>query len=294
LTYQQKTISSAPATIYNTNLSGVGVAVMAFTDSSQVFTDLTSTISSKSQSPAISAGQQQSMSMTFSYILLFVKTGPVAGGTVPTSALPKVNGSFGLSFCADGPACGVMTDVSTVQVGALNAGSGQIPFTVPTCQIDDVTVQMGTHDLSELPGKGQPLSSSTSFNLNLHDCSILNGVGGLYDFSSLQPSYSDGYNAIYYTITPVYGADDVYGAAGVMKLDAAAGSATGIGIQLSGNQTFSTATSFGSLNTAAAQLRKLSPGYAVTPMLYARYFQTSDAPTPGSANSKATITLSYR
>jgi len=187
---------------------------------------------------------------------MFVKTGPVATGIVPP-----------ITIAAAAP-------TSNEAGGGIATNSGlEIQFvtmamlvTSRACTTPDVSVFLGTPKSSVFTGKGSS-SQLVGFDISLNGCPA-------------------GMSAIHYQIdaaTPVVDAANA-----VIGLDANS-SATGVGVQLldgDGNPAIlGRRQPFAGYNSATGGSFKIP--------LQARYRQTGDKVTPGSANAAVTFTMNY-
>ncbi|WP_233838253.1 fimbrial protein [Paraburkholderia sp. ZP32-5] len=261
-------------TVWNTNLAGVGIAVAVNASGgscSTSYQDLAAkNISGWTGTLCVGSGGGFNYRYTGLVEVALVKIGDITAGTV---------NNLGTIFKAT-----VATNVSgVVKVGTSTAISntsgstfmwnylmGSAPaVSVQACSTPDVSVDLGSHPLSEFTGIGSPLNPNpTKFNVAFNNC----------------PS---GFNKIQYQFIPVNAVLDPTN--GVIALSSDS-SATGIGIQLKdGNQAvlkYNTQYTLSSYNTAT--------GGSYTIPLTANYYQTAASVTPGSANAVLQLTLSYQ
>ncbi|WP_312429358.1 fimbrial protein [Achromobacter sp.] len=187
---------------------------------------------------------------------MFVKIGPVATGILAPITIAAAASS---SNEAGG---GIVTDTSL----EIQFVTMAMAVTSPVCTTPDVSVFLGTPKSSVFTGTGSS-SQLVGFDISLDGC----------------PS---GMSSIHYQIdaaTPVVDAANA-----VIGLDANS-SATGVGVQLldgNGNPAIlGRRQPFAGYNSATGGSFKIP--------LQARYRQTGDKVTPGSANAAVTFTMNY-
>jgi len=187
---------------------------------------------------------------------MFVKTGPVATGIVSPITIASA-----ASFSNE------VGSALTQNPGLeINFVTMAVLLFSQACTTPDVSVLLGSPKASVFKGKGTS-SEPVPFDISLNGCPA-------------------GMSAIHYQIDAVTPVLDAANA--VIGLDAAS-SATGVGIQLldgDGNPAvLGTKLPFTGYNSASGGSFKIP--------LRAKYRQTGDKVTPGSANSAVTFTMNY-
>jgi type 1 fimbria pilin len=270
-------------TVYATPISGIGVYVWS-NQNNLPAPNFRSVSLTSSTSYSMTAGGAGNIGSDVSFDIYLVRTNaPLgAGGAINGSNLPTLHFNFGPNINGIGN-----TDY------LIGAFTGSINVVTSTCTTSsNTTVQMGAHSTTELSGPGTTTSTWVPVNISLTNCPAFYGyTGETTDVRSTNTGspyspFTVGSNAIQFSVSPQYGVANA--ANGVMNL--ASGSASGIGIQLanaSGTPVqFSTNINSG-LNLTQTQ------GQNYTIQLQARYYETGSSVTAGSANSSATITLTY-
>ncbi|MEX1842747.1 fimbrial protein [Enterobacter cloacae] len=269
---------AASGKIYQTDIPGIGVAVRV----AEGYTPLRDSAYFIRDS-AGSRGRGRNR------IILFIKTGPVSPGVISGSNLPTLRDYI--------PATPGYTGLPLTT--ARLRFSGSLTVRAPTCKTPDVTVNLGTHEISQkFKGKGS-YTDWVSANIPF-ECSA--GFTGYYPSgnntisiagSGTLPAGTPTNNQLTLTIKPLNEAIDA--ANGIMAVDKKDGAATGIGIQLNtpnngwenlpaeGNVDFNKPLSWSIINSR--------PVYWP---LRARYIQTTDKVTPGPANGKIVFTINYK
>jgi type 1 fimbria pilin len=227
--------------------------------------------------PFTPEGTERDLSSAFSvvrwYDVILVKYAARVGSGVITGAdLPVVRATYGSN-----------------NLVVLEGGfTGSLTVAGRTCRTPDVIVDMGDHLLRELSGVGTG-TASVDVPIVLSECPAFHaryrqdrtrdsGIG-----STVLP------NTIEYGISPTFGAYDAPN--GVMNLDAAPGSASGIGLQmLDANDV---AVPLSRFRNSQLPLEAVDNASYTIP-LKARYVQTSDSVAAGAANTTATVTLRYQ
>ncbi|AQV98719.1 type 1 fimbrial protein [Cupriavidus necator] len=187
----------------------------------------------------------------------FVKTGPIAAGTVSLAGTVAQIGMAQLSGSAYINLQQVVPAVVT----------GNPVFNELACTTPNVTVNMGTHKNSEFTGAGS-FTSSTGFSIALNNCPAgINLVKYQVDAATtiLNPSNS------------------------VVALDSAS-TAAGVGVQLLDDT--GSVVPLGTAKTLSGYSTGTGGSYTIP--LKARYYQTGATVTAGTANSAMTFTMTYQ
>lgn len=213
----------------------------------------------------------------------FVKTANTVGsGTVLASKLPTALYSFGQAS-------------SMVGIYEINL-SGSLTITTPTCNItpasQSMTVPMGSHHVSEFTGKGSGTAWKNA-SIQLNNCGWFygNGPSSVVSFDGTSNNVQAGLtnNAADITLTPLDG--KITASDGIMAIANNASAASGIGIQLSSSESVS-----GKINLDSVYTHVLpnDGSQTITIPLFARYIQTENTLSAGSANGKLEYTINYR
>lgn len=212
--------------------------------------------------------------------VFFIKTGNISPGTITGGNLPCVGVNY-------------TNDVNSPENQVANiCMSGSINVVASTCKTPDVTVPMGSYDVSAFNGKG----SATKWNdasIKLTDCPVYYGYGSsgswYADGSGTNNSGSPTKNALTVQLTPV--TTVVNNSEGIFSLLTEGNAAGGVGIQLAyGNNVAQEFVNFAETKTYQMELG--STGISTIPLV-ARYIQTDTRVTPGQANSAVTFTINY-
>ncbi len=167
-------------------------------------------------------------------------------------------------------------DGSTLPELCINSGgkakviirfTGTLEITEPTCKAPDKTVDMGVHHINTFTGKGSGTRWEDT-SIVLTECQYA-------------PSLS-------ISISPVNLANDQK--KGIMEIDSSGDAAKGIGIQLRYGLTGNSFVEFGKKHKLNASM---SNSLGIKIPLSARYIQTEDKVTPGTASGRVTYTMSY-
>ncbi|MEL0554868.1 MULTISPECIES: fimbrial protein [Enterobacteriaceae] len=275
------TLIPSGSRVYTTSLPGVGVA---FNTGAQG-NDLVSAASCSdsincSFVGAVSTGEVIGAEYTLSVLLIKTASGPVTPGMINGESLPSFERLYGQA-----------DSMVVVQKSSLK---GSVTVTAPTCTTPDVKVMMGTWDASQFAGKG----SGTEWQ----DASIrMTGCGQFHGYYAGHTQVNGGavssngpatQNQYTFKLTPLTTIID--NTSGIMAVDAGESSAGGVGIQIG----------IGSLTSAASNFIRFNRGYSAnlpvngfTSMsipLAARYVQTGERITGGTANGKVTFTVQYK
>lgn len=212
---------------------------------------------------------------TTAYDISLIKIGDVSAGTIRGSDLP----TFEYVEIGD----------NTIRM-LLGSFTGSLNIVSRTCSTPDVTVNLGTHQMSALSGIG---TGTNWVNVPIR----LNNCPAFHDAYRRNLTNDDGVsmpnrtaNQIRYRVNPV--TSIVNPAQGVMALqpDGTNQTATGIGIQMAdaGN----TPIAYGTNRASGLALTATNDASYIL-NLRARYYQTGTTPTSGQANGAATVTLIY-
>ncbi|WP_447897831.1 fimbrial protein [Stenotrophomonas sepilia] len=204
-----------------------------------------------------------------------VKIGDVGAGTIRGTDLP----TFEYVEVGD----------NTIRY-LLGSFTGSLNIVSRTCSTPDVSVNLGTHQMSALSGIG---TGTNWVNVPVR----LNNCPGFYDAFRNNLTNDDGVtaprrtaNQIRYRVDPI--TSIVVPTQGVMALqpDGVNQTATGIGIQI--GDADSNPIIYGSTRASGLTLTQ-TENASYTFNLRARYYQTGATPTSGQANGAATVTLIY-
>jgi len=219
--------------------------------------------------------------------LVFIKTAStVTGGVINASQLPTALYSYGQS--------GSMLDVYKITL------TGSLQVTTPTCDISPVsqtmTVNMGTYQVSAFSGKGSATGWKNA-SIQLANCGQFYGnipsgkLGGTFNGTTMTtPDLVNNFLTV--KLTPRNGTASATDAAnGIMKIDDEALSATGVGIQLSSSES---TTGIINLTTGITQTLPKDGTRNITVPLYARYIQTENSVTAGTANGRLEYVITYQ
>jgi type 1 fimbria pilin len=215
--------------------------------------------------------------------VVFIKTADVvSAGTIEGSQLPTALYSVGQNDS--------MAGVYKVSL------SGSLQITYPTCNITAaskaMTVNMGKHDITAFTGKGATTEWKNA-SIQLVNCGwfygyVPNGYSaGTFDGNTI--TYNTRSNSLSITLTPLNGSEDA--AKGIMKIADHPLKATGIGIQLSSNESTSGLID---LTTGITQTLPKDGTQSITVPLYARYIQTADSVIAGKSNGLLEYVITYK
>lgn len=287
--------------IYPTNVPGIGVAIFYFGGNSGYqtvttnkplrldITDAGTTLPPGPNNTHVSIGFSVAAQM------MLIKTGPVASGaTVNGIALPSLHG-FAYT---DQSYVGTPLDLWWLSF------NGSMTFISQTCQTPDITVDMGSYDIStNFKGEGS-VTEWKDASIQLQNCPTFNGYHGFdnpqtADNSGVTSGATVTANLLRVSLRPLTSIIDA--ANGVFAVDASSiggGSpATGVGLQLGYTADINaTATSPTTIWTEGTSWNVILPGDGRASFripLAARYYQTSSAVTPGQADGKVVFTLDY-
>lgn len=207
---------------------------------------------------------------------------PVSAGIINAGRLPTVIYSLGQQ--------GELVPIYQISL------SGSINISVPTCDISlasqRMTIQMGSHFKGDFSGIGTGTDWKDA-SIVLINCTQFYGnssAGGSgATFNGTSTTYSIAPNRAELSLAALGGIEDA--ANGIMKLDAHAQKATGVGIQLS-----TTRSTSGKVDLSSPVIYPLPQdgSSTITIPLYARYIQTENTVKGGVANGRLEYTISYQ
>lgn len=286
LTYENTPLPLSPwhpakGLVYETGVPGLGVAI-GYTD--------------KNPAPSYGVYDFSSVGTNNMHLglkqilyLMIIKTGPVSPGTINATSLPRF-------IVRTEPTPGVT--MSPFIVNRLSF-TGQLNVTAPTCKTPDVTVNLGTHEISQkFKGKGSYtdwVSANIPFECPLYFYGYYpdNNTSLAITGGGTLPAGTPTRNQLTLTLEPL---NEVIDAAnGIMAVDKTEGAATGVGIQLNTpNNGWEDLPAEGNVDFNKPLLWSLINSRPVFWPLRARYIQTADKVTPGPANGKVVFTINYK
>lgn len=254
-------------TVYETNVPGVGVAVWY---SGQGFPITTEGETNLPPPTAFLLWPQQS------YDVSLIKIGPISPGTVTGASLPQ------FEYRMTGVNRNVLIWSGRVQ-GSLNIVSR-------TCTASDVPVNLGIHQMSEIPSMGTA-TGWVDVPVVLRDCPAFFGrYRGNLTTGTVQTANGRVDNRIRYRVDPVTAVVDRARSIMALQDDGVNMTATGIGIQI--GTAADESVGFSAMRDSGLALTEANNAQ-YTLMLRARYYRLSAAASSGQANGAATITLEY-
>lgn len=275
-------------TTYETGIPGIGIAIWYSNQNTGATTstpDLQATVS-------VVPGTNRGFPTPFKFSL--IKIGSIQPGTLNGADLPSVimkaesNGVSGLPL--------------TLLRGNF---SGVINIVSQTCQTPDVTVQMGTYEITQY---FRSVGSSTPWvdsSIQLINCPRFYGYYSDSSLINYDPQSGSGSinsttaNLLKISLQPATNIVDTTNGVIEVNANGSTGSpATGIGIQLG-----YTPGNINASPTAPTTIWHNGDSWSVTPPndgtanfripLAARYYQVSPVVTPGPANSQVTFVIDY-
>lgn len=254
-------------TVYETNVPGVGVAVWF----------------SGAGFPIVSEGETNLppptaflLSPLQSYDVSLIKIGPINAGSVTGISLPQ------FEYRMTGANRDVLLWSGRVQ-GSLNIVSR-------TCSASDVPVDLGVHQMSEIPAVGST-TGWVNVPVELRNCPAFFGrYRGHLTTGTVQTANGRVDNRIRYRVDPVTAVADRTRSVMALQDDGVNMAATGIGIQI-GTQA-QDSVGFNTMRDSGVALTEVNNAQ-YTIMLRARYYRLAAAASSGQANGAATITLEY-
>ncbi len=255
-------VSPTYGNVYQTSVPGIGVAVL---------TGNGATLPATVQTVPQSAGVNWSAGGANVFQMVLIKTGPVSPGTVTGSGLPVTQ---------------MTTGTNSLQI-QLASFTGSINIAAGTCVTTDVTVNLGTHKLSELTGVGSG-TGLVNVPIQLNNCPAFYGQGQTV-IGGVTVPLGPTANTISFQVNPTTSV--VNASQGVMALTSTgSGAATGVGIQMLNAS--GAPIQYGTATPSGLALSQVD-GASYTINLQARYYQTAATTTAGQANGSATVTLIY-
>ncbi|WP_337264247.1 MULTISPECIES: fimbrial protein [unclassified Serratia (in: enterobacteria)] len=265
-----------PNRVYQTSVPGIGVAISSDLSNQAIPTTAFTT--------TYSGTGYYSFSIRINAVLSLIKIGAVSPGTITGGSLPTVRLNLGPD-----------PSVSNSVIRIYNLSyAGSLNIVSQTCTTPDVNVPLGSYETSifNAVGTATPWMDAS---IVLNNCPRFYGY---YNNTSFNTSPGSGAttvntavaNVLNVNLTPQNSIWDT--ARGIMNVTSSTGSATGVGIQLAWGD-----------KSASPQPMNWNQTYSYTPgnstattfkiPLSARYYQTSNAVTPGRADGKVTFTINY-
>ncbi|ESN53169.1 fimbrial protein [Enterobacter sp. MGH 16] len=266
------TLGSKSGIVYETGIKGIGI--MFWYSATGFPLSLQGTCTNASCSGAFSFQSDFSL----------FKIGDVEPGVIQGSNLPVARYSVGQS----------QTNAVDMLEVAL---SGSISITTPTCRLAEPNkvVLMGNESINSFSGKGSAAGWKDA-SIQLINCPTFygntgnRGSAGTWTGSTVNGSSTLIYNSLTLTLMPANGIVDA--TKGIMAINTTEpNSASGIGIQLVTNQSSVTPAALGTSTTTVLPTDGTA---AFTFPLFARYIQTLDNVSAGSANGMLTYTVEYK
>lgn len=221
------------------------------------------------------------------FYVKLVKTGPIAPGNqqVLASSFPVFQFSVGL-----------ISPVASETKFMTIRFSGAINFVTKTCQVEDVDVDLGSHQLADFPKTGS-VSEWKDFNITLKNCPPFHG----YAFSASSYYHDENgnltgdnrrsENTLDMAFASVYGNYNLT----VANIEGGAGAAEGFGIQMAINDgsTVILSPPYTYNQKRLGITLTTSDGANYTIPLKARYYRYGSKPKAGKANGAITYTVNY-
>lgn len=276
--------------VYPTNVPGIGVAVIpsgAAFGSGSASAPMPYDIRKAGDTYTTTGTSGRAEGYPQTVVVQLIKTGDILSSSeVLATTFPTMQFSHG-----------VVSQFEQTFLTVRVAGSAKI---VPgTCQVDDINVDMGTHQLSAFSGNNSA-TDWKEFDITLRNCPPFYG----YNSSSSNFTYTQATgerggagtitdNQLRFVFNSVYGTPDLLNS-NVALLEPGQDAATNLGIQLvyaSGGNVFLNGRTV--VNPGGITLTNADNATYKIP-LKARYYRYSTAAvTPGKANSAVTFTVSY-
>ncbi|MBN5048780.1 type 1 fimbrial protein [Stenotrophomonas maltophilia] len=254
-------------TVYETNVPGVGVTVWY---SGRGFPFLVEDETNLPPPTVLRFSPAQAFDVSL------IKIGPINAGTVTGVSLPQ------FEYRMTGANRNVLFWSGRVQ-GSLNIVSR-------TCSTSDVPVDLGVHQMSEIPAAGTT-TGWVNVPVVLRNCPAFFGrFRGHLTTGTVQTANGRVDNRIRYRVDPVTAVADRARSVMALQDDGVNLTATGIGIQI-GTQA-QDSVGFNTLRDSGLALTEVNNAQ-YTIMLRARYYRLAAAASSGQANGAATITLEY-
>ncbi|WP_141398647.1 fimbrial protein [Enterobacter sp. CC120223-11] len=277
--------------VFPTNVAGVGVVIWKNGNSSNKYF-LTSTIVDSNTAISHDSAGDSGIGPHVKYFgLALVKTGPIASGAV-------VNGSSFPHWVWDVRA---QSGYSGLPITVLTASyTGTSTFVTKTCTTPASTVvDLGKYDVTDATFSGPGVTTKwVDSSIVLNNCPEFSGYHGYSGYQTIDGSGAptDGSRTANIFTISVSPANSVSG--NVIGLDAVAGAASGVGVQLgyTPGDISAAATSPTTIWTAGEtwDLTPPAAGGTVKIPLAARYYQTASKITPGIANTQVVINIYYK
>lgn len=270
--------------VYQTSVPGIGVLITGLTSYGSIGSALFPRVESTYQFVDGSGTNKG-----HGYQLWLIKTGPVSAGAVNGATLPTVK-----SYIPTTPGyTGLPLTLGTLKF------SGSINIVKGTCNISNVTVNMGKHALSEFSGVGSA-SAWKDAPIILTNCprfygtySNANTTVQLTGSGSLPAGTPNG-NVFNVYLLPK--SDEVFDATqGILNINAPNGetAAVGFGIEIGWGKASGSPTTF-NFNSAKSFAAPNNGNPTIAIPLAARYIQTQSQVMPGIANGRVTFVVDYR
>jgi type 1 fimbria pilin len=249
--------------VYQTSVPGIGAVITA----GAAGTALPATLATYNFT---AGGYATPLGTSGQTTLYLIKTGPVSPGTLTGSGLPVTHQTEGTNS---------LEALVSSFIGAINIVAG-------TCVTPNVTVNLGTHTLSELTGVGTS-TGLVNVPIQLNNCPAFYGQSQVViNGGAALPVTA---NTLSFQVNPTTSV--VNASQGVMALTSTgSGAATGMGIQMLNAS--NAPIQYGTATPSGLALSKVD-GASYTINLQARYYQTAATTTAGQANGSATVTLIY-
>lgn len=218
-------------------------------------------------------------------IIALVKTGPISAGVINAGNFPTMKVALG-------------REASNITLYTLSF-TGSLNVTLPTCTTPDFNVLLGKWTTEHFTGKGST-TPWVAANIVLSNCGNFIGSnvsgdvsdGNYWSDNGSSFSSTMQWNTWSITLSPVSSVLD--SASGIMSIDTSDSSAaTGIGIQVSSADATSADTHIIDFGNALTGTFNSDGASSVTIPLSARYIQTEDSVTAGTADGKLIYTISY-
>lgn len=273
------------AWVYPTNINGIGV--MFWNTSSK------GTFSFTATSPAPNGTDLHSGTLVGHVIrLALIKTGPVASGSeVLATSLPQ-------PYAFAEQTSGYTGLPATLWNFTLTGG---IHIITQTCQTPDVSVEMGSYEISQYFRKVGSTTPWIDSSILLKNCPTFSGYHNFDSSVDITGSGSPSGNTSQGNVLSIYIAPTtsmLNEASGVIALNNSRGTpAGGVGIQLGYSTNINASPTSPSTIWKNGVLWEVIPPKDGTPNfripLAARYYQNNNKVTPGTADSKVIFTISY-
>lgn len=280
--------------VYPTNVPGVGFSIVPFQinvfGSGSHYVPFPYQINSGSYSGQLTTSASNYATQEPVFGIHFIKTGPITDmSQVLGASLPTFEFSVGVTT----PASAVFEETFlTVRF------AGGVMFNTRTCQIDDVNVEMGKHQLSHFSGSNS-VSDWKDFNITMRGCPPFYGYNNIpmsFNYSETtgqvtQTNYIQA-NELKFTFNSVNGTYDSTTA----LLENSSDAAQNLGLQMAFGANNSLVNVEGTAtysNPGGLILSTADNATYVIPMKARYYRYSSAAVKPGKANAAVTFTVNY-